>query len=199
MRRLSKSAVALAVVSVLIASGGAYALVSGGGRISACVHRATGVLYVHRPCARRDRRLTWNVSGPRGLTGPRGATGPQGVAGASATKLFAQINADGTVNSSSGGVQAAKTNGAGSYLVNFGQDVTHCGATATQAGLPVYRKPGTAGTPATGSPVLAIDSDPASGSPVNFPNGFPIADTIQVSTYSGTTRSDSSFMLAVFC
>lgn len=45
--------------------------------------------------------------------------------------LFAQINADGTVLNSSGGVTALKL-GTGTYEVDFGHDVSNCAAIATQ-------------------------------------------------------------------
>ena len=41
--------------------------------ITACVHHNSGDLYLSHNCARRDRRLRWNVVGPPGpTTGPAG-------------------------------------------------------------------------------------------------------------------------------
>jgi hypothetical protein len=45
--------------------------------------------------------------------------------------LFAQINGDGTVANSSGGVTTIKL-GTGTYEVDFGRDISSCGMTATQ-------------------------------------------------------------------
>lgn len=45
--------------------------------------------------------------------------------------LFAELDADGTVANSSGGVTAIKLGGAGNYEVDFGRDVTACAAVAT--------------------------------------------------------------------
>ena len=78
--------VALAAL-VVGASGGAFAAVrSAPALISACVHHHGGGIYTARRCARHDRRLTWNITGPAGgagSAGPRGSTGPRGPAGAS--------------------------------------------------------------------------------------------------------------------
>jgi hypothetical protein len=92
-------AVGVAAV-VAAASGGAYATVHVvSSAINACVRHGSGELYAGRPCARRDRALTWNVVGPPGApgaTGPSGAPGlpgppgPPGPAGSPGTALGAQ-------------------------------------------------------------------------------------------------------------
>jgi hypothetical protein len=46
--------------------------------------------------------------------------------------LFAQVNADGTIFNSSGGVTGTKLGGAGTYDVDFGRDIAGCGFYATQ-------------------------------------------------------------------
>jgi len=46
--------------------------------------------------------------------------------------LFARVNADGTLASSSGGVTSVSTGLGGEYVVNFGRDVTACAFVATQ-------------------------------------------------------------------
>lgn len=45
--------------------------------------------------------------------------------------LFAELNSDGSVANSSGGVTALKLGGSGSYEVDFGRDITLCAAVAT--------------------------------------------------------------------
>lgn len=71
-------AVAL-VALVVAASGGAYAAVKGSGpTITVCVHHQGGGLYRAHKCARHDRRLSWNVTGPAGARGPRGVRGAPG-------------------------------------------------------------------------------------------------------------------------
>jgi hypothetical protein len=71
---------------VLGSAGAAYAVTSTQTKtISACAHHRGGVLYLAHRCKRHDRRLKWNVAGPRGPRGPRGlrgATGARGAAGA---------------------------------------------------------------------------------------------------------------------
>jgi hypothetical protein len=62
------------VVGVLIVTvtGAAYASVnSSAPTISACVHHAGGGIYIARRCAARDRRLTWNATGPQGHKAPQ--------------------------------------------------------------------------------------------------------------------------------
>lgn len=68
--------------------------------------------------------------GPQGPAGPQGAPGPQG---ASATNLFAVVNDDGTVASSSG-VTGVSNSNAGFYQVTFARDVSGCAATTTPGG-----------------------------------------------------------------
>jgi hypothetical protein len=81
--RLGGPGVVLGVIVAVIAlGGGAYAATRGGSKITACVHRSGGGLYKARRCARRDKKLSWNVVGPRGVAGPRGAAGSHGSSGA---------------------------------------------------------------------------------------------------------------------
>jgi hypothetical protein len=75
-RRVSAAAVA---ILVLLVAGGGYAIASGGGTITVCVHRSTGVLYRAHTCAPHDRTLTWNARGPAGPPGPITGTLPHGV------------------------------------------------------------------------------------------------------------------------
>jgi BclB C-terminal domain-containing protein len=72
----------VALIAVVIAAaGGAYAASSSSPSISACVHHHGGGLYVAKKCARHDKRLRWNVTGPQGSQGPAGGQGPAGPAG----------------------------------------------------------------------------------------------------------------------
>jgi hypothetical protein len=78
----------VAVLALVVAvSGGAYAAASSSsGTITACVRHKGGALYVAHSCARRDRRLTWNVAGVPGRDGATGAPGPDtGPAGGDLT------------------------------------------------------------------------------------------------------------------
>jgi hypothetical protein len=70
------------------AAGGAIAA-TGGGTITVCVRHNGGGLYSARHCARHDRRLSWNVQGPKGATGSQGSPGPStGPAGGDLTGSY---------------------------------------------------------------------------------------------------------------
>ena len=186
------------VALVLAAAGGAYAAGSASSKtISACQQRHGGVLYVAKHCTRGDRRVRWNITGPTGSQGAQGSAGTAGTPGATgapATKYFAQIHSDGTVNTSS--VPATTDHiGTGVYLVNFGVDVTHCVAYAQEAALPIFSSPGS-NTGSTDGYAARVDLTSAGGS---YGAGFPSADTVAVSTFGGTTPLDTTFEVAVFC
>lgn len=84
MKHLTRRrAMTLAATGALVAAtaGGAYAVSTSGGSITACVHHNGGGLYQARQCAHDDRALQWNVRGPDGPQGAAGAAGPAGTAG----------------------------------------------------------------------------------------------------------------------
>jgi hypothetical protein len=200
--------VALAAL-VVAASGVSYAAASRTpGTISGCVHRKGGGLYVARECAGHDRRLAWNITGTAGAPGKTGAAGTPGtlgapgapgtpgtpgIPGASATKLFAQVESNGTINASSTGVTAALS-GTGTYLVNLGQDITHCAAIAQQGGLPTFTSPGGSSGSVHGDAVVQVSSAGAL-----LQAGYPSANTVVVQTFGGTMSANAPFYLAVFC
>lgn len=197
----------VAVVALILAvSGDAVAATSGSsGRILACVHHSGGGLYVAHKCAKHDKRLQWSIRGPQGAQGPQGGQGPQGaqglqgaqgVAGAPATKLFATVKSDGTIDASSPGVQVFHA-GTGVYEVNFGQDVTHCAAVATIGVVPVCSTPGTN----TGANPGYARTDVFSAGKSIPTSGYPSGDTVVVTTVSGSGDAtvDDPFNLAVFC
>ena len=75
------SAVLVGVV-VLLAAGGGYAVASSSSKkIAACVHKHGGGLYTGK-CAKHDKKLAWNTTGPAGPEGATGAPGPAGATGA---------------------------------------------------------------------------------------------------------------------
>jgi hypothetical protein len=207
MRRMfgARTAVATAVsILAVVAVGGAYAATRGGGTTTVCVHDRGGGLYLANKCARHDRRVQLSVTGPPsapGATGPQGPAGPAGTAGAAgtpgppATRYFAQITSDGTVNASGSPVSVDHL-ATGLYLVNFGIDVTHCTALANQGGVPEFWWPG-ANTGAANGYGAHVNISTAGGTPLA--PGFPSADTVSVATFSGSTSSDTSFEIAVFC
>jgi hypothetical protein len=133
-------------------------------------------------------------AGPQGAAGAAGATGP---AGTPATKLWAQIAADGNVNASSGGVTARVGVSPGTYAINFGQDITHCAAVATQGGIPAYAAPGQIAGGLAGAPVVRIYS-----AGIDLAPGFPSASSAIIATTSEATSGTpvaTTFYVAVFC
>jgi hypothetical protein len=150
--------------------------------------------------------LTWSIAGTAGTQGSTGAAGTPGTPGApgtpgtpgapgaSATKLFAQVESNGTINASSSDVTAVRS-GTGIYLVNLGQDITRCAAIAQQGSLPVFNSPGGSSGSPQGDASVQISSAGAMLQP-----GFPSADTVVVQTFSGATiAANAPFYLAVFC
>jgi hypothetical protein len=198
---------AMALIAGLLAAaaaGGAYAATRlSSNVIRACVHRAGGGLYLARTCGPRDRRLTWNLTGPAGVPGaagvpgpagaqgPPGLPGPAGAPGAPAATLFAQVNFDGTLGAASPGVRVDKV-GLGHYQVDFGRDITRCVASVQQGGIPA----GPGGSTGVGDGAAHAS---IFGAGASFSDGFPTGDTALVSTIDHGGLSDSSFQIAILC
>lgn len=135
--------------------------------------------------SKHARKALRGARGAAGAPGAPGATGATGAPGTPATKLWAQIGADGAIIASSGGV-TARAGGAtpGTYAVNFGQDITHCAAMATQGGV-------------AGAPLVRIF---AAG--IDLAPGFPSVSSVTVTTTSevaGGTPTPTAFSIAAFC
>jgi type VI protein secretion system component Hcp len=65
-----------------IGAGGAVAIAAtSSNTIHGCYSKSKGNLRIASSCKRTETAITWNKSGPRGLTGATGAQGPQGVKG----------------------------------------------------------------------------------------------------------------------
>jgi hypothetical protein len=109
--RFSRAVVALAVTSLLLVAGGAYALGSSSdSTITVCVNHNRGTLYKASKCARHDKQLSWNQQGPRGLQGPQGlqgAPGSPGQAGAPGSPAASIMTARTTVGIGEEGYFAA--------------------------------------------------------------------------------------------
>jgi hypothetical protein len=140
-------------------------------------------------------------AGPRGPEGPKGDAGPKGEPGAKgdpgtpATKLFAQVGEDGSINASSGSITAVRTSTNGVYLVNFGQDISHCAVIATEGSLPLFGHPGSS----TGDHQGWVNVGMI-GSPGEFRIGFPFEETVSVLVHELTGEPGySSFYIAAFC
>jgi hypothetical protein len=85
VRPLSKAVALFGAVVLLIAGGATYAIAAsrGNSTITVCVSHRSGLLYSSKKCVKHDRKLSWNQSGPSGLTGAAGPQGPKGDTGAS--------------------------------------------------------------------------------------------------------------------
>jgi hypothetical protein len=142
-------------------------------------------------------KTTLTGHGPQGPAGAPGKDGSVGAPGAPATKFFVQVRADGTVNAS-GSPVSVDHYANGVYFLNFGQDITHCAAIASQGSVPVFSSPGSSTGSALGYGTLVGISSP--GSPEEeYAPGFPFAKSVTVETFSGASENDSSFYVAVFC
>jgi len=118
-------------------------------------------------------------AGPAGARGSAGPAGPAGPAGAPATKLFAVVNADGSLARGSGAPTATQS-GPGEYQVRFNQNVRNCAYTAT-IGLS-----GSVGTSEPGEITVVGEFDSENG--------------VFLTTHdSAGASSDRGFHLAVFC
>ena len=79
MRRLFASrttSAAVAGILVLLVVGGGYgiAAVSSSGTIKACAQKGGNHSLYTGKCRKGDKKLSWNVKGPKGATGAAGAT-----------------------------------------------------------------------------------------------------------------------------
>ena len=143
------------------------------------------------------------LHGQRGPAGPQGETGDDGedgfdgddgTDGEDATKLWAQIKADGSINASSGSITALNA-GTGLYYVNFGQAITQCAAIATQGSIPDFASAGHSTTGIPGPAFVVMSSAGA-----DFAPSFPMASSVTVQTRrTNGTLASTSFAIALFC
>jgi hypothetical protein len=175
--------VALAALAVA-ASGTVYASASNSSEnVIVCVRHKGGGLYVAPKCARHDRHIALDVAGS------------QDTAVAPTATLFAQVESNGTINASSPGVTVSqRSTRTGTDMIDFGQDISHCAATATQGALPFFGIPGASTPRVVGSAIVDMF---APG--YTFPNGYPSADTVQVETFDRTMHAKTSFYIVVSC
>jgi hypothetical protein len=134
------------------------------------------------------------IQGPKGEPGAKGEPGSKGEAGEGATKLFAQIKEDGTVNTSSVPVKVDHY-GNGVYLVDFGRDISHCVAVANEGSIPVFSEEG-ASTPAAQGYGVRTGLTSAGE---EFPPGYLPNETVDIETFSGSSLENTSFSVAVLC
>lgn len=147
--------------------------------------------------ARKALRGERGPRGQAGASGPQGPVGAAGIPGLSATKLWAQIGSDASVNVSTPGVTARLGVSPGTYAVNFGVDITRCAATATQGSIPPFATPASATTGLPGAALVFLQGAGAELAP-----GFPTVSTVLVETTNGAASgaaAPSAFTIAVLC
>ena len=126
MSRMRKLALATAgfTAVVLVAGGIAFAAIphSTTGVISGCWGNSNGQLRVidaeagHK-CKNNETALSWNQTGPQGQPGPQGDPGPQGPPGPSNIVYSGAVNANGTLQASTG--YSVNHPNTGAYLFTF--------------------------------------------------------------------------------
>ncbi|MFN8223627.1 MAG: hypothetical protein U0R50_10350 [Gaiellales bacterium] len=150
-RRKGLVALGLGAAGLVAAAGIAVAAIPSGGVVTACAAKANGALRAIDPavqgCKAKERRLSWNVTGPagpqgasgqrgpqgeqgprglrgeQGVEGPRGATGPQGPAGSQGPAGPRGVLAYGYVGAD-GGVVASRSDAS----AGVGWDVAKVGS-----------------------------------------------------------------------
>ena len=82
MKRLTATrgmyVVAAGLFAALAATAGLALASSASTAIHACVHRVGGGIYVAKKCAKHDRKISWNKTGPRDDRDPKGQPGRHG-------------------------------------------------------------------------------------------------------------------------
>jgi hypothetical protein len=181
-RRFRRVALAVTAVAMLAIAGAvtyAFAGIGGGGVINGCYKTQNGQLRVIDPasgdCLPSETPISWNQTGTQGPPGP---TGPKGDKGDPATKLWAVVNADGSLARSSGATASIRI-ALAIYQVTFNQNVAACSYLATLG------NPG-AGDPLSGTIVTALRAGNAN------------AVWVHTRDVAGTD-ADRNFHLAVFC
>jgi hypothetical protein len=117
------------------------------------------------------------------------------MAGAPATTLYAQVESNATINTSSPGVTVGYNSP--EYFVDFGQNVTHCVPLVQEGYLPEFNTPGgSVGDSGGYAANVGIAGAGANEGPMSQ---FPSADTVTVITYVGSSITQAPFYIAVFC
>jgi hypothetical protein len=114
---------AVVAAALLLCGLSGYAIAQSGSAkpktVKACAKKKGGALRLAKKCRKGERRVTWAVKGPRGLTGPTGltgATGARGVAGANGTPGTAgSAGADGTDGTTTGETFFASAGAGGNF------------------------------------------------------------------------------------
>jgi hypothetical protein len=84
MRHVGKLTLIMAAAAVTVATVGGVAIAAhSSGKIEACAAKSDGALRLAKSCDSNEKKVTWNVTGPRGAPGQPGAPGPPGADGSS--------------------------------------------------------------------------------------------------------------------
>ena len=111
---------AVVAVAVLLCGLSGYAIAQSGTAtpktVKACAKKKGGALRLGKKCRKGERRVTWAVVGPSGLTGPTGPAGGRGAAGANGAPGVAGTNgANGTSGTSTGETFFASAGAGGNF------------------------------------------------------------------------------------
>jgi len=117
---------AVVAAAVLLCGLSGYAIAQSGSAtpktVKACAKKKGGALRLGKKCREGERRVTWAVKGPSGLTGPtgpagaRGAAGVRGAAGADgAPGIAGSDGANGTSGTSTGETLFASAGAGGNF------------------------------------------------------------------------------------
>jgi hypothetical protein len=196
-------AIAVGVIAVAAAAGGAYAATSKTTTINVCVRHSGGALYKAKKCAKHDKKLTWNQQGrigPQGPKGSTGATGPQGPTGLQGTpgaqgaagtaRAYGRVN--GTQVTDSQNVISVSNPSAGTFCIKLASSITP--GTTLPVVTPDEQLDGT--SPGNGGTIVYVAEYGGPPSGVGCPSG-----TFPVLTYTDSnavvTLASEGFFFAV--
>jgi hypothetical protein len=111
---------AVVAVALLLCGLSGYAIAQSGSAtpktVKACAKKKGGALRLGKKCRKGERRVTWAVKGPSGLTGSGGPAGAPGAAGADGAQGIAGSNgANGTSGTSTGETFFASAGAGGNF------------------------------------------------------------------------------------
>ena len=203
----------IGLLALAVALGGtAYAAIPArNGTIKACYTTKGGALRVvdekTRRCPRGQKLLSWNQRGRRGPRGLQGLQGPQGQQGgegqqgvpgqpgAPAARHFATVSQTGgptpVTSLTSGTATGVSRDSQGKYTVRFPADVSRCSAVVT----PGRNRASDPNANTTGR------ETPEVWPGYEFFMGAyaPESSSVSVRFFVGSTLTDTSFHVAVFC
>jgi hypothetical protein len=208
----------IALIIAVLGSGGGYALAASTRpaskttkpkttKLTACVSNNNGTMYLKKStkakCKQGQRKVIWNVTGPKGA---KGAKGPMGATGA--TGATGETGPQGAAGNNTAGPGYLAPQGYIDAAVQIGPDGTPLnrhpafGPTATHIGVGEYQivSPGAAACPNFGDdPVVTpvVSGPTGTSAPVAWMDNSIV--TTGFMTPSGFTPADLTFDLRVTC